>query len=74
MYRNISKLKSNKPGKIRTTFKQVNTFEKLPHYISNNTKPSHIVQIHRNIDPFEKYEHCSEISKCCQEGRLLMSP
>jgi hypothetical protein len=45
----VSKLKSKKPPKVRTTFEKVKYFEKLVQYVPRNAMPSHIAMIHRNI-------------------------
>ena len=45
----VSKLKSKKPPKVRTTFQKQKYFEKLAHYVPNNAMPSHMAKIHRNI-------------------------
>jgi len=48
----VSKLKSKKPPKVRTSFQKEKYFEKLAHYVPNNAMPSHMAKIHRNIEIF----------------------
>ena len=45
----VSKLKSKKTPKVRTSFQKEKYFEKLAHYVPNNAMPSHMAKIHRNI-------------------------